>query len=67
MSTAFWTASASVSPAPTTVTQNVAVYDFTKGQTVLATVISGGNPSSGDISTASAAAVGTTFLSEASE
>jgi len=30
--------------APTTVTQNVAVYDFTKGQTVLATVISGGNP-----------------------
>jgi hypothetical protein len=30
--------------APTTTTQNVAIYDFIKGQTVLATVTSGGNP-----------------------
>ncbi|MDT0508837.1 TonB-dependent receptor [Novosphingobium sp. MMS21-SN21R] len=29
---------------PTTVTQNVSLYDFTRGETVLATVISGGNP-----------------------
>ncbi|MFM2371480.1 MAG: hypothetical protein RIS85_1202, partial [Pseudomonadota bacterium] len=29
---------------PTTVTQNVSIYDFTRGETVLATVISGGNP-----------------------
>ena len=30
--------------APTTTTQNVAIYDFIKGATVLATVTSGGNP-----------------------
>ena len=30
--------------APSTVIQNVAIYDFVKGQTVLATVTSGGNP-----------------------
>lgn len=30
--------------APTTVTQGVALYDFTRGETVLATVINGGNP-----------------------
>ncbi|WP_225204919.1 porin family protein [Novosphingobium huizhouense] len=30
--------------APTTLTQGVAVYDFTRGETVLANVISGGNP-----------------------
>lgn len=29
---------------PTTVTQNVSIYDFSRGETVLATVISGGNP-----------------------
>lgn len=29
---------------PVTVTQNVSLYDFTRGETVLATVISGGNP-----------------------
>lgn len=29
---------------PVTVTQNVALFDFTRGETVLATVISGGNP-----------------------
>lgn len=29
---------------PTTVTQNVSLYDFTRGETVLATVLSGGNP-----------------------
>jgi hypothetical protein len=30
--------------APTTTTQNVAIYDFVKSQTVLATVTTGGNP-----------------------
>lgn len=30
--------------APTTITQNVAIFDFARGETVLATVISGGNP-----------------------
>ncbi|MCW1381199.1 TonB-dependent receptor [Novosphingobium sp. KCTC 2891] len=30
--------------APTTVTTGVALYDFTRGESVLATVISGGNP-----------------------
>ena len=29
---------------PVTVTQNVSLFDFTRGETVLATVISGGNP-----------------------
>ncbi len=29
---------------PTTVTQNVSLFDFTRGETVLASVISGGNP-----------------------
>ncbi|WP_298288352.1 TonB-dependent receptor [Novosphingobium sp.] len=29
---------------PTTVTPNVSIFDFTRGETVLATVISGGNP-----------------------
>ena len=29
---------------PTTVTQNVSLFDFTQGETVLASVISGGNP-----------------------
>lgn len=29
---------------PTTVTQNVSIYDFTRGETVLATVTSSGNP-----------------------
>ncbi|HQS97691.1 TonB-dependent receptor plug domain-containing protein [Novosphingobium sp. 17-62-19] len=29
---------------PTTVTQNVSIFDFSRGETVLATVISGGNP-----------------------
>lgn len=31
--------------APSTLTQNVSLYDFTRGETVLATVISGGNQS----------------------